>query len=64
MEANEILSYFHACENCEPVMCCMGRIQDECGCRGMPVDFKSTDKCSYDCELKNEDARGGSNEEV
>jgi hypothetical protein len=56
-EANELRKqipcatrgYFRACPNCEPVMCCSGQ---ECGCQGMPVDFKPTEKCENDCVLK------------
>lgn len=42
-------SYFGACPNCEPVMCCNGQ---ECGCMGMPVDFTPTDKCDNFCLLR------------
>lgn len=37
----------NVCDKCgglgaEPVMCCDGR---ECGCRGMPVDFRKCNSC-------------------
>ncbi len=49
MTNEEVLKHFHACENCEPLMCCSGHM---CGCYGMPYDFKHTDKCGDNCELK------------
>jgi len=44
-----IKSFFGNCDNCEPVYCCGGI---ECGCYGMPIDFKHTEKCENDCYIK------------
>lgn len=41
-----VRAHFCACPNCEPVMCCNSQ---ECGCQGLPVDFKITDKCDNYC---------------
>lgn len=41
--------HFGACENCEPIMCCDGK---ECGCQGLPIDFKSTEHCKEHCTIR------------
>jgi hypothetical protein len=43
--------FFGCCPNCEAIMCCSG-LREECGCMGLPVDFKATDKCGDDCAIK------------
>jgi hypothetical protein len=56
MSKDPILEYFHACEKCEPIMCCPSTMGAEysCGCNGLPMDFKHTEQCGDDCELKKE----------
>lgn len=46
LKPDPVRSYFCACPDCEPVMCCNGQ---ECGCQGLPIDFKPTDKCGNYC---------------
>lgn len=38
--------FFGNCPTCEPIMCCWGR---DCGCKGLPVDFKATKNCGKEC---------------
>lgn len=44
------------CENCEPVYCCGGR---SCGCYGMPVEYKATDKCPPSCGFEAKEKSNG-----
>jgi hypothetical protein len=46
VKRDPVREHFCACPNCEPVMCCNG---SECGCMGLPIDFKPTDKCDGYC---------------
>lgn len=53
MTDQEIRAHFHACDKCEPVMCCYTFDREfPCGCMCMPVEFHATKECPDDCELK------------
>lgn len=53
-EVDNMYKWFGACDHCETVMCC-GGLSNQCGCMGMPIDFKMTDACNNHWKMRLKD---------